>query len=246
MHVIVNAAMSADGKLATPDREQIKISGPEDFDRVDALRADVDAVAVGVGTVLADDPSLTVDDPDRVAARRERGDPPQPTRVVFDSTLRTPDDARVLDDEAPTLVVASRAAPADRRETIVSDETIENDEAIGNDEAIESDGTIETAGATVLIQGDDRVDLPAAVTTLEDRGIDSMLVEGGGELLASVFEASLADRVSLFVGPLLLGGRTAPTLADGDGFDRPFPELTLDGIDRLDDGVVLHWSVVEA
>ncbi|MFB6163297.1 MAG: 2,5-diamino-6-(ribosylamino)-4(3H)-pyrimidinone 5'-phosphate reductase [Halococcoides sp.] len=222
MHVIVNAATSADGKLSTPAREQIAISGPEDFDRVDALRAEVDAVAVGVGTVLADDPSLTIDDRDRMTARRKRGEPPQPTRVVFDSSLRTPADARVLDDAAPTVLVASRAAPADRVER--------------------HEGT----GATVLVRGDERVDLPAATTALEEQGIETVLVEGGGELLASVFDAGLADRVSQFIGPVLLGGRDAPTLADGDGFDRPFPELALDGIDRLDDGVVLHWSVVES
>ena len=72
MHVLVNAATSADGKLSTREREQVAISGPEDFDRVDALRADSDAVMVGVGTVLADDPSLTLDDSERQRAREER------------------------------------------------------------------------------------------------------------------------------------------------------------------------------
>ncbi|AWB27015.1 2,5-diamino-6-(ribosylamino)-4(3H)-pyrimidinone 5'-phosphate reductase [Halococcoides cellulosivorans] len=221
MEVIVNVAMSADGKLATPEREQIRISGPEDFDRVDAIRAEVDAVAVGVGTVLADDPSLTVDDPDRIDERRACGESAQPTRVVVDSRLRTPTDAQVLDDAADTVVFASAAAPADRI------------------------AAFEQRGATVIVRGDSRVDLPAAVDALGDRGVDAMLIEGGGELLASVFATGLADRVSTFVGPLLLGGREAPTLADGPGFDRPFPELALDGIDRLDDGVVLYWSVLK-
>ncbi len=89
------------------------ISGPDDFDRVDQLRADSDAVMVGVGTILADDPSLTVDDADRRAARAERGDPENPARVIADSRIRTPPDATVLDGRAQTYLLVSEAAPPD-------------------------------------------------------------------------------------------------------------------------------------
>jgi len=78
MYVIVNAAASADGKLSSRRREQIAISGADDFARVDRLRAESDAVAVGVGTVLADDPHLTVKDDDLRAQRREDGRPANP------------------------------------------------------------------------------------------------------------------------------------------------------------------------
>src|SRR6056297_528662 len=103
MHVVVNAAMSADGKLSTRRREQVAISGPDDFDRVDALRADADAVMVGVGTVLADNPSLTLDDPALVREREDAGESPHPARVVADSHARTPPDAKLLDDTAETF-----------------------------------------------------------------------------------------------------------------------------------------------
>ncbi|MBX0323647.1 2,5-diamino-6-(ribosylamino)-4(3H)-pyrimidinone 5'-phosphate reductase [Halomicroarcula sp. F13] len=219
MYVVVNAAMSADGKLSTRRREQIAISDPDDFDRVDQLRADSDAVMVGVGTVLADDPSLTVDDPDRREARTERGDSANPARVVADSRVRTPPDAKVLDGAAETYLLVSEAAPTDFVEEM------------------------EAAGAYVVATGEDRVDLTTALAKLEGEGVDQLMVEGGGELIFGLFEEGLVDELSVFVGPKILGGRDAPTLADGDGFVEKFPELDLTGVERLDDGVLLTWSV---
>jgi len=219
MRVVVNAAMSADGKLSSRERTQIEISGPDDFDRVDQLRAESDAVMVGVGTVLADDPSLTVDDPERRTAREERGEPANPARVVADSRIRTPPDATVLDDAARTYLLVSGVAPTDFIEQM------------------------EEAGATVIATGEDRVDLVTALGKLEGEGVDQLMVEGGGELIFSLIAAGFVDEVSVFVGPKLIGGRDAPTLADGDGFTEDFPALTLDAVERLDDGVLLHWTV---
>ncbi|WP_372478886.1 2,5-diamino-6-(ribosylamino)-4(3H)-pyrimidinone 5'-phosphate reductase [Halomicrobium sp. HM KBTZ05] len=222
MHVVVNAAMSADGKLSTRRREQIEISGTRDFDRVDELRAESDAVMVGVGTVLADDPSLTLDDPERQRAREERGEPANPARVVADSQIRTPPDARVLDGAALTYLLVSQAAPTD----FVTQ--------------------MEEAGATVIAAGEDRVDLVTALAKLEGDGIDQLMVEGGGELIFSLFEAGLVDELSVFVGSTVIGGRDAPTLADGEGFVDEFPALSLDGVERVDDGVLLSWTVTDA
>ncbi|WP_415382147.1 2,5-diamino-6-(ribosylamino)-4(3H)-pyrimidinone 5'-phosphate reductase [Halosimplex sp. TS25] len=219
MHVVVNAAMSADGKLSTREREQVAISGPADFDRVDALRAESDAVMVGVGTVLADDPSLTVDDDARRERRREGGKPENPARIVADSRIRTPTDARVLDDRAETYLLTSEAAPQD----FVAE--------------------ITDAGAEVISTGDQRVDLPAALAELESRGIDRLMVEGGGEIIFSLFEAELVDELSVYVGPTVIGGWKAPTLADGDGFVDDFPELSLRDVEGIDDGVLIRWDV---
>jgi len=219
MHVVVNAATSADGKLSSRRREQIAISGPEDFDRVDALRADSDAVAVGVGTVLADDPNLTLDDSDRRAARRERGESAHPARVVVDSRARTPTDARVLDERATTYVLVSAAAPDDRL------------------------AGLREAGARIVSAGDERVDLSAAFAQLERAGLERVMVEGGGEIIFSLFEDGLVDDLRLFVGSKIIGGREAPTLADGEGFVESFPALALTGVERLDDGVLLSYAV---
>jgi len=218
MHVVVNAAMSADGKLSTRRREQVAISGPADFERVDELRAGVDAVMVGVGTVLADNPSLTLDDGDRAAAREERGESPHPARVVADSHARTPPDARILDGAAETFVLVAEEEPVEHRESL------------------------EAAGATVVVAGEHRVDLPGALAELEDRGVERLMVEGGGELIFSLFADGLVDELSVFVAPQIIGGRDAPTLADGDGFVEEFPELDLAGVERVDDGVLLTYD----
>ena len=221
MHVLVNAATSADGKLSSRRREQIAISGPEDFARVDRVRAQSDAVMVGVGTVLADDPSLTVKDSDLRERRVEAGRPEQPARVVADSRARTPPEAEVLDDAARTFLLVADVAPTERVETLAE------------------------AGANVIRAGDDQVALPEALERLESEGIDRLMVEGGGELIFSLLAAGLVDELSVFVGGKIIGGREAPTLADGDGFVEGFPALDLRAVERLDDGVLLRWNVEE-
>jgi len=219
MRVVVNVAMSADGKLSSRERTQIDISGSEDFERVDELRAESDAVMIGVGTVLADDPSLTVDSEQLRAERKEQGKSQNPARVVADSRIRTPPDSTVLDDGAETFLLVSEAAPQDFIDQM------------------------EEAGATVIARGESRVDLPAAFEQLEASGIDQLMIEGGGEIIFSLFENGLVDRLSVFVGPLVIGGREAPTVADGEGFVSDFPELELESVERIDDGVLLEYAV---
>ena len=220
MHVVVNAAASADGKLSTRRREQTEISGPDDFARVDRLRAASDAVLVGVGTVLADDPHLTLDDPTLREERETRGEAESPARVVVDSSGRTPLDARILDDAATTYVVVAEEATADRRAALAD------------------------AGAEVIVAGDGRVAPPEALSKLGERGVEELMVEGGGEIIYSLFEADLVDELSLYVGSLVIGGREAPTLADGPGFVESFPQLSLRDVTRVDDGVLLRYDVV--
>lgn len=210
MHVVVNAATSADGKLSSRRREQVAISGPEDFGRVDDLRVESDAIVVGVGTVLADDPSLTADGGSN------------PLRVIADSRARTPPDARVLDGRTDTLVFVAESASDDRIETL------------------------RKAGADVVVAGTGQVSLEDAFDELESRKIERTMIEGGGELIFSLFADGLVDELRLYVGSLVVGGRDAPTLADGKGFvDREaFPKLELNGVERIDDGVLLRYSVL--
>ena len=100
-HVIINCAMSADGKIALPSRKQLRISCDEDIKRMYNLRNEVDAVLVGVGTILSDDPKLTVKE-------KYVKNPKQPLRVILDSSCRTSKDALVLNDSAKTLIITKK------------------------------------------------------------------------------------------------------------------------------------------
>ena len=172
--------MSADGKIAGCDRTQVTISSEEDKTRAKNLRRKYDAILVGVGTVVADDPHLTLKDLDYDT---------NPVRIVLDPHGRTPDDAQVLDERAPTIMV-----------------TLEDCEREWDCE--------ETIRA-----GTDEIDLPAVLEELaEEMGIENILVEGGGRTIAYFFKEGLVDRYTVFVGGLIIGGSDAPTPCDGDGW----------------------------
>jgi 2,5-diamino-6-(ribosylamino)-4(3H)-pyrimidinone 5'-phosphate reductase len=218
VHVHVNVAISADGKLSTYERRQVRISGDDDFSRVDRLRGSYDGLLVGVGTVHADDPSLTRHDESHRRAVHG-SDVPAPARVVVDTHLSTPVTAEILDGKPPTYLLHGGEVSDDRHNEIVA-----------------------AGGTPIRVSGEsERVDLRRACIELEDRGIESLLIEGGGEIIFSLFEAKLVDRLTVFVGGTVIGGRDAPTLADGAGFAESFPSLELEAVEQLDGGAVLTW-----
>ena len=206
--MVINAAMSVDGKIAFADARPAKLSNEEDMARVHRLRSQVDAILVGVGTVLKDDPKLTVK-PEQVRGR-------QPLRIVLDSDGKTPAHAHVLDGSAETLIATSQ------------------------------DCTREFGQAQVFRAGKDEVDLVAFLDHLSQRGVKTLLVEGGSTVIWSFLRQRLADELTVFVSSLVLGGHTAPTLAGGPGV-RSMQEafrLKLEKAERLGDGLLLSYTVV--
>ena len=216
----INSAMSADGKISTRERKQVRISGDLDFDRMDELRASSDAVMVGIGTVLADDPSLTVKSESRRAARKADGREENPVRVVVDSKARTPIDADIFKKGEGTRVIAvSRSAPRERVKVL--------------DEM-----------AVVVVAGENKVDLPELVVRLKEMGIDRLMIEGGAGLNWGMLSCGLVDEIYSFVGNLIIGGSSSPTLVDGPGFEEnEIMGLEFVSCERMDDGVVLKWRV---
>jgi len=188
--VTAKFAMSLDGKIATSTGESRWITGRAARRRVHELRDTSDALCVGVNTVLADDPRLTT--------RLDKAEVRHPLRVVLDSRGRAPLSARVFDPELPgrTVVATTQAMPQGHR------------------------SALEARGVEVWVlpsDGQGRVGLPALLDCLGEHEVTSLLVEGGGSVLASFFEGRLVDKVLAFVAPLIIGGRDAPTPVGGDG-----------------------------
>jgi 2,5-diamino-6-(ribosylamino)-4(3H)-pyrimidinone 5'-phosphate reductase len=220
-HVVVNVAMSADGKISTRERRQVTISGSDDFIRVDHLKAASDAVMVGIGTVLADDPSLTVKSDVLKRERRAQGRDEHPIRVVVDSGARIPLTASVLTKgEGKRVIAVSRGADPVKVTELKK-------------------------RAKVVVAGENEVDIAKLLDELGAMGVQHLMVEGGGTLIASLFSAGLVDEIYTFIGNIIIGGRDAPTLADGPGFvtEAEFTRLTLLEVTRMGDGVLLHWKV---
>ncbi len=186
--VALKLALTLDGKIASFSGKSRWITGPEARKKVHLLRRRYGAVLVGVGTVLADDPELTV--------REVEG--PQPLRIVLDGEGRVPLSARVFHAAAKTLVATAHMAP-------------------------EKEKALRAHGVEVLrLPGEEGgVDLAKLLAALGSRGVDALLVEGGGEVAWSFLSQGLVQKIFFFYAPLILGGRTAVPAVGGQGFPDP-------------------------
>lgn len=207
-YTIINCAASVDGKIALPSRRQTRISNDEDIARVHRLRNECDAILVGVGTILVDNPKLTVKE-------KYVAEVSNPLRVVLDSKGRTPLDAEVLSGDASTLIVTSES----------------------------SDSTF--GQADVARFGKDRVDIRATTEFLHGRGVGKLLVEGGETVIWSFLKQGLVDELKVFIGSMIIGGTSSPTVAGGEGATafEDITLLTLQNSTRLGDGILLEYEV---
>ena len=222
--VLFKSAMTLDGKVATRTGDSKWISSESSRELAHRWRASVDAVVVGIGTALADDPQLTarIEDPDPTV-------PPlrQPRRVVFDSTGRLPLDSQLVQQapEIPLTVVVSRAAPRSAADAL------------------------QNAGADVIVATGEHepARVRSALDQLGEAGIHGVLLEGGPHLAGAFLDAGEIDEVRLFLAPLLLGGSKARDPLEGEGVEKiseALKALTLD-CERVGDDVLISARLRE-
>ena len=188
-HVTVKWAMTLDGKIAAFDRRSQWVTGEAARQEGHRLRSQSDAIVTGIGTVLADDPALTV--------RLAQPWPREPYRVVVDSRARLPLDAKLLQTGRRSRVLV----------------------AVGEAAAPQRLAALESAGVTVLAckSREGRVDVADLGARLLALDVTAVLLEAGSELTGAFVQAGLVDRVAAFVAPTLLGGADAPTPIGGPG-----------------------------
>jgi diaminohydroxyphosphoribosylaminopyrimidine deaminase/5-amino-6-(5-phosphoribosylamino)uracil reductase len=212
--VTVKIAQSLDGKIATATGESQWITGIDSRRFVHKLRSEVDAVLVGATTVAEDNPLLT--------NRLYRPVKKQPIKIVLDSRLRISPTSRIFSKNSPqkVIIATTTASPRARRRLF------------------------EKHGATVLLLGKKQgvVSLKALMRTLARMQITHVLVEGGGEILGSLFKEKLVDNVFFFISPKIIGGDNAPTSVMGEGikrlrFARRLRDVT---ITRFEDDILIE------
>lgn len=220
--VFINVAATADGKIDTFERRGAAISSARDKQRVDALRANADAVMVGGRTLHDEDPRLTLKSEAQRHEREMRGLPPNPAKVGVASRLDLKPDSRFL-TAGPARILLFTTPRTDESQIMM----------------------LRSLGAQVFILGDDRVDLTTMMQTLKENGIERLMVEGGATLNFELMRLGLVDELTIYVAPLIFGGEMAPGTAAGSGFTRE-AAISLDLVTSeawQDGGVLLHYRL---
>ncbi|MFC1899065.1 bifunctional diaminohydroxyphosphoribosylaminopyrimidine deaminase/5-amino-6-(5-phosphoribosylamino)uracil reductase RibD [Chloroflexota bacterium] len=219
--ITVKFAMSLDGKIATHSGDSQWISGVESRKYVHSLRCASDSVMVGANTVLRDNPRLTA----RCGGKGGGIPQKQPLRVIVDGRGRTPQTARMFAEPGDTLLVLGRAADIKEKESF----------ARARAEIME------------MPQNDNSVNLVKLVQVLGSRGITSVLVEGGGILLGSLFDGGFVDKVVAFIAPVIIGGAEAKTAIAGKGIGKMVDSLKLKHItvNRMGDDIMVSGYIRE-
>jgi 2,5-diamino-6-(ribosylamino)-4(3H)-pyrimidinone 5'-phosphate reductase len=207
--------MTIDGKIAT-NLGDSTISSKQDLRRLHRLRCSVDAIIIGISTVIIDNPRLTV----RLVKRHGT----TPVRIIVDSIGRIPLDSKILKSASKinTIVAVTKQA---------SDERVDK---------------IKSAGAIVIVAGTKTVDLKELFFILKKMGFNKILVEGGGELNWSILQLGIVNELMVTVAPRIVGGRTATTLVEGDGYERISDGIKMEliKVSRQNNGeVVLYYKL---
>jgi 2,5-diamino-6-(ribosylamino)-4(3H)-pyrimidinone 5'-phosphate reductase len=213
-YVIINCAMSADGKIASPAGKQLRISNEEDIRRVYNLRNEFDAVLVGVNTIQADNPKLTVKE-------EYVQNPKNPARVILDTHCVTKPDALAVDENAKTLIITN--GECDKNYKI-------------NVEVVQCE-----------VDYDGFIDLNQMLEMLYNRGIKKLMVEGGSTVIWNFLKQSLVDDLFVFIGPMIIGGKYTPSMADGEGINQEDELINLEIVEfrKIGNGLLVHYKLVK-
>jgi riboflavin-specific deaminase-like protein len=215
-YTLLSCAVSADGCLDDSSGDRLILSGPEDLDEVDKLRASVDAILVGAGTIRADDPRLLVRSPARVARRAARGVPDQPLRVTLTAAGDLDPGARFFRGPGTPLVYCASSAVA----------------ALAG----------RLGDAAVVVGAGDPPSLRNVLFDLSERAVESVLIEGGSRVLRDALEGDLADELRLAVAPFFVGSSSAPRFGVPGAYPRTAADpMTLASVRRVGSVSVSHY-----
>jgi 5-amino-6-(5-phosphoribosylamino)uracil reductase len=214
-------AMSADGKISAVDRRAPREPDAADLAHLELQTSLADLVLVGAGTMRAEGAAYTIRDPQLVAARAARGQPPQPITCVVSHSLDLPTDLPFFDQPIRRWLLTTGTALVRRPDHGLADR------------------------AEVLALGDTEIDWSAFYALLEERGIGRMALLGGGALTAALIEAGRVDDWWLTIWPLVFGGKDAPSPVEGHGFaPRLAPRLQLIETRLVGSEVFLHYRLL--
>jgi 5-amino-6-(5-phosphoribosylamino)uracil reductase len=219
-YTIVSCAVSLDGYLDDTSPDRLILSGPEDLDEVDELRARADAILVGAGTIRADNPRLLIRDQARVAARESAGRPPHPRRVTVTGTGDLDPAARFFTgpSSAPLVYCTTAAAAAARKNL--------------KDKAVIIDAGAELSLSAVLHD------------LYSERIVLTLLAEGGSSILRGLLAENLVDELRLAIAPFFVGDEAAPRFALPARYPHgPAAPMTLVDVRRLGDLAVAHYRL---
>ena len=223
-YVILNGAMTLDGKIATKTGNS-QISGNEDLLRVHKIRKEVNGIMVGIGTVLCDNPRLTAY---RVSSNKEDN----PIRIVVDNKARTPLNYKILNDEAKTIIAVSN----------LCNENNKNNDIQAVNRAKEL-----SKKAEIFYSSKDCVDLKELMNYLYNKGIKTLLLEGGSTLNFSMIKDNLIDEIRVCIAPMVVGGKDSKTFFDGEGFDlmKDSVKLKLKNSYQLGNDFIMEYLVLK-